>query len=174
MGKWGWQCGEERVCGSEPVHDNGGSTHLWIIDLLQWDYTALHPRMISSSLVIRASAQTPCMSIFVCSHVIVVVHIDRGRLCLWTVATNRPLFIPQVTYEYGEQWWNYTDRGKLKTSEKNLSQCHLSTTNPTWSDLGANPSLHKENPATNHLSHGMAPPVIWVCPWKSWLHWNLD
>jgi hypothetical protein len=94
------------------------------------------------------------MSIFVCSHIIVVVHIDGGRLCPWIVATNRLLFIPQVTYEYREQWWNYTDRGKPKTSEKNLSQCHLSTTNPTWSDLGANPSLHNEKPATNHLSHG--------------------
>jgi hypothetical protein len=34
------------------------------------------------------------------------------------------LFIPQIIYEYGEPWWNYTDREKLKSSDKNLSQCH--------------------------------------------------
>jgi hypothetical protein len=30
------------------------------------------------------------------------------------------------------------DRGKPKDSEKNLSLATLSTTNPTWTDLGAN------------------------------------
>jgi hypothetical protein len=34
------------------------------------------------------------------------------------------LFIPQMTCEYGEQRWNYID-GKLKNSERNLSQCHF-------------------------------------------------
>jgi hypothetical protein len=32
----------------------------------------------------------------------------------------------------------------------------LSTTNPTWTDLGSNPGLRGERPATNHLSHGTA------------------
>jgi hypothetical protein len=31
----------------------------------------------------------------------------------------------------------------------------LHTTNPTWTDLGANPGLHGEKPAANHLSYGM-------------------
>jgi hypothetical protein len=33
------------------------------------------------------------------------------------------LFIPQI-YEYGEPWWNDTDR-KLKNSERNLPQYHF-------------------------------------------------
>jgi hypothetical protein len=32
------------------------------------------------------------------------------------------LFIPQMIYDYGEPWWNDTDRRKPKNSEKNLSQ----------------------------------------------------
>jgi hypothetical protein len=35
------------------------------------------------------------------------------------------LFIPQMIYEYGERRWNDTDRGKEKTSVKNLSQRHF-------------------------------------------------
>jgi hypothetical protein len=35
------------------------------------------------------------------------------------------LFIPQVIYEHGEPWWNDTERGKSKNSEKNLFQCHF-------------------------------------------------
>jgi hypothetical protein len=38
------------------------------------------------------------------------------------------LFIPQMTYEYGERRWNDVDRGKPMNSEKNqknLSQCHF-------------------------------------------------
>jgi hypothetical protein len=26
-------------------------------------------------------------------------------------------------YEYGKPWWNVIDKGKLKNSDKNLSQC---------------------------------------------------
>jgi hypothetical protein len=33
-----------------------------------------------------------------------------------------------------EHRWNEIDRGKPKYSGKNLSQCTLSTTNPTWTD----------------------------------------
>jgi hypothetical protein len=50
----------------------------------------------------------------------------------------------------------YIDRGKPKNSEKNLSQCHLSTTNPTWIDPSANPGLRGERPATNDMNHGTA------------------
>jgi hypothetical protein len=32
----------------------------------------------------------------------------------------------------------------------------LSTTNPTWTDPGANPGLHGERPATNDMSHDTA------------------
>jgi hypothetical protein len=53
-----------------------------------------------------------------------------------------------------EHRWNEIDRGKPKYSEKNLFQCHLSTTYPTWTDPGSNPGLRSEMPATNRLSHG--------------------
>jgi hypothetical protein len=43
-----------------------------------------------------------------------------------------------------EPWWNDTDRGELKNSEKNLSHATLSTTDPTWTDSGANPDLRGE------------------------------
>jgi hypothetical protein len=32
----------------------------------------------------------------------------------------------------------------------------LSTTNPTWTDLGSNPGLRGGTPANNRLSHGTA------------------
>jgi hypothetical protein len=35
-----------------------------------------------------------------------------------------------------EHRWNETDREKPKYSGKNLSQCHLSTINPTRTDPG--------------------------------------
>jgi hypothetical protein len=38
-----------------------------------------------------------------------------------------------------EHRWNEIDRGKPKHSGKNLSQCYLSTTNPTWTDPRSNP-----------------------------------
>jgi hypothetical protein len=55
-----------------------------------------------------------------------------------------------------EHWGNDTDRGKPKYSEENLSQCHLSTTNLTWTNLWMNMGLHNERPVTNHLIHGTA------------------
>ena len=39
---------------------------------------------------------------------------------------------------------------------KNLSQCCLSTTNPTWNDLGLSVSLQNDRPVTNHSGHGTA------------------
>jgi hypothetical protein len=35
------------------------------------------------------------------------------------------LFILQMIYEYGEPWWNDTDRGKQKNSEKNLAHASM-------------------------------------------------
>jgi hypothetical protein len=48
------------------------------------------------------------------------------------------------------------DRGKLKNSERKMSQCTFFTTNPTWADLGVKPGLGGEWPVTNRLSHGAA------------------
>jgi hypothetical protein len=55
--------------------------------------------------------------------------------------------------------WNEIDREKPKYSGKNLSQYHLSTTNPTWIDPESNPGLRDERPATNPLNHGTAYPT---------------
>jgi hypothetical protein len=51
------------------------------------------------------------------------VYVDGVRLCVWTASTNGPC--PIVT---------------------------VSTTNPTWSEPGANIGLRGERPATNSLS----------------------
>jgi hypothetical protein len=50
------------------------------------------------------------------------------------------------------EWYVY--RGKPKNSEKTYPSATLSTTNPTWIDLGTNPGLRVERPVTNDLSHG--------------------
>jgi hypothetical protein len=59
-----------------------------------------------------------------------------------------------MIYEYGGSWWNDTDRRKVKNSGKNLSQCSFVHHKSTWTNLGKNPGLCSENPATIHLSHG--------------------
>jgi len=52
-----------------------------------------------------------------------------------------------------EDWWNNTDRGNPKYSEKNLPQSYF-TTNFTWTESESKPGLSVEKPATNLLSHG--------------------
>jgi hypothetical protein len=46
-----------RSQGNDVVHHrpDGGSTYLWIVGLLQRDYTALYPRRLSSSIIIAVS-----------------------------------------------------------------------------------------------------------------------
>jgi hypothetical protein len=56
-----------------------------------------------------------------------------------------------MIHEYGERRWDDVDRGKPKNSEKNLPSASLSTTNPTWTDLGANKGLRGERPANQFL-----------------------
>jgi hypothetical protein len=43
-----------------------------------------------------------------------------------------------------------------RTRRKTCPTVTLSTTNPTWIDLVANPGLRGERPATNDLNHGTA------------------
>jgi hypothetical protein len=60
-------------------------------------------------------------------------------------------------YEFGERRWNDILTGEnIRTLRKTCPSATLSTTNPTWIDLGANPGLRGERPATNDLSHGTA------------------
>jgi hypothetical protein len=62
-----------------------------------------------------------------------------------------------------EPRWNEIDRGKPKNSGgKACPSSTLSTTNLTWTDLGLNPGLRGEMPATNRLSHGTAIPRRYV------------
>ena len=53
-----------------------------------------------------------------------------------------------------KHWWN--DRDRVKPKYSNIKTCpdvSLSATNPTWTGLHLNPSLHGARPATNRLSH---------------------
>jgi hypothetical protein len=47
--------------------------------------------------------------------------------------------------------------GETDVLGENLPSATLSTINPTWTDLGANPELRIETTATNRLSHDTAP-----------------
>jgi hypothetical protein len=59
-------------------------------------------------------------------------------------------------------WWIWSSRRnenwqrKPKYSEKTCPNATLSTTNPTWSDLGSNRGYRDGKPATNRLSYGTA------------------
>jgi hypothetical protein len=56
---------------------------------------------------------------------------------------------------FDERRWNDIDRGKTEElGRKTCPSATSPTTNPTWIDLGANPGLRGERPATNDLSHG--------------------
>jgi hypothetical protein len=52
--------------------------------------------------------------------------------------------------------WNENWQGKLKYWEKTCPSATLSTTNPTWPDLGSNPGRRGGKPATNRLSYDTA------------------
>jgi hypothetical protein len=45
------------------------------------------------------------------------------------------------------------DREKPKYSEKTCRSAILSTTIPTWPDLGSNPGRHGGKPATNRVNY---------------------
>jgi hypothetical protein len=47
-----------------------------------------------------------------------------------------------------------------RTRRKFRPSANMSTTNSTWTDLGANPGLRGERPASNRLSHGTAVAII--------------
>jgi hypothetical protein len=65
-------------------------------------------------------------------------------------------FILQVIYKHGEPRWNYIDRGKQNNLEKIRLSATLSTTNPTWTEPGANTGLRNKRPAINRLNYGTA------------------
>jgi hypothetical protein len=53
-------------------------------------------------------------------------------------------------------WWNGTWLGQQKYSEKTCPSATLSTTNPTWPDLGSNPGRRGGKLSANRLSFGTA------------------
>jgi hypothetical protein len=52
--------------------------------------------------------------------------------------------------------WNENRQGKPKYSEKTCHSATLSTTIPTWPDLGSNPGRCDGKPANSRLSYGTA------------------
>jgi hypothetical protein len=76
---------------------------------------------------------------------IAALHVSGVGLCLWTVATNRPIFPPPDDI----QVWKATTERHLevktqKTWRKTCPTVTSSTKNPTWPDLGINLDLHGE------------------------------
>jgi hypothetical protein len=100
-----------------------------------------------------------------CKHEMEVVMAACCCSCRWgeTMSLNCSLQQAYFSFPRWYIWvwmpcWN-NNREKLKNSERNLSQCHLSVTNPTQTDQGANLGLHGERPATNRLIHSMS--MLW-------------
>jgi hypothetical protein len=58
-------------------------------------------------------------------------------------------------------WWNEDWQGKPKYSEKTCPSATLSTTNPTWPDLGSNLGRHGGKPATNYAALHPRRPRFW-------------
>jgi hypothetical protein len=66
------------------------------------------------------------------------------------------LIVPAPDDRWWRVWscrWNENRQGKLVYSEKTCPSATLSTTNPTWPDLGSNPGRRGGKPAPNHLSY---------------------
>jgi hypothetical protein len=78
----------------------------------------------------------------------------------WVHSAQRPpiglLCQPRVIINDGEIGGMMTRRGKPKYSEKTCPSATLSTTNPTWPDVGSNRGHRGGKPATNRLSYGTA------------------
>jgi hypothetical protein len=72
----------------------------------------------------------------------------------WMPTYVRILRIPQMIWVWRATVEWYIDRENRRTRRQTCPSATLSATNPTWIDLGANPGLRGEKPATNDLSHG--------------------
>jgi hypothetical protein len=79
----------------------------------------------------------------------------------WYVGHCWPIVpAPDDRWWLWSSWWNEDWKGKPKYLEKTCSSATLSTTNPTWPDLGSNLGHHGGKPATNHLSYGTAKGMV--------------
>jgi hypothetical protein len=87
--------------------------------------------------------------------------VSLGGVRLSTLGTSATIW-PIVPTPDDRWWWVWSSRwnenwqGKPKYSEKTCPSSTLSTTNPTWSDLGWNPGRRGGKPATNRLSYDTA------------------
>jgi hypothetical protein len=89
------------------------------------------------------------------------------RLSLLGTSANIWPVVPAPDDRWWRVWssrWNEDWQGKPKYSEKTCPSATLSTTNPTYPDLGSNPCRRGGKPATNRLSYGAAPVVIPLLP----------
>jgi hypothetical protein len=66
------------------------------------------------------------------------------------------LYQPRAIDECGAAGGMRIGRGNRSTRKKTCPSSTLSTTHPTWPDLGSNPSRRCGKPATNRLSYGTA------------------
>jgi hypothetical protein len=64
------------------------------------------------------------------------------------------VLIPHMIYQYGLPLWNDTNRRKPKNSEKTRPNATSSTTNPIWTDQGANMALRCERPPEPQYGQG--------------------
>jgi hypothetical protein len=75
----------------------------------------------------------------------------------WYVGHSWPIVpAPDDRWWLWSSWWNENWQVKPKYTEKTCPSATLSTTSPTWPDLGSNPGRRGGNPATNRLSYGTA------------------
>jgi hypothetical protein len=68
------------------------------------------------------------------------------------------LYQLRIIDEYGEVGEMRIGRGNRSTRGENLPQCHLSTKNPTWLDMGSKPGLRDRKSA---IVWAMTRPWIW-------------
>jgi hypothetical protein len=81
----------------------------------------------------------------------------------WNVSVKLgPLSVPSALYI----WWVWSMGVMINTDrEKTCSRATLSTTNPTWTDLGVNRGLRGEKTATD----GLTCVSVSVCASYSWI-----
>jgi hypothetical protein len=101
--------------------------------------------------------------------------VSCGGVRLSPLGTSANIW-PIVTAPDDKWWWMWSSRwsdnwqGKPKYSEKTCPSATLSTTNPTWPELGSNPGRRGGKPATNRLSYGTALALCYMYKYNCRFH----
>jgi hypothetical protein len=95
-----------------------------------------------------------------------IVEVESKLGPLGTSATKWPIVPAPGDCEDGEFGGMKTGRGNRKHSEKTCLSANLSTTNPTWPDLGSNLDRRGEKSATNRLNYGAVFTTILIVGFK--------